>query len=171
MPASPIKRDVLPTIRVPTIVVHARGDRMVALQRGREVAALIPGARFIERAALDRWRGQEIKTSGDGFLATFDGPARAVRCAAEIVDTAASSLGLTVRTGLHTGECELVGGDVAGIAVHIGARVMANAGGGEVLASSTVKDLVVGSGLRFADRGRHTLRGVPDDWRLYALER
>jgi hypothetical protein len=86
---------LLPTIRVPTIVVPARGDRMVALQRGREVAALIPGARFIERAALDRWRGQEIKTSGDGFLATFDGPARAVRCAAEIVESVAA-LGLSV---------------------------------------------------------------------------
>jgi class 3 adenylate cyclase len=233
-------RAVLPTIRVPTLVTHHSDDRYVPIELGREVASLIPGARFIEypgadsygwideaalddveefltgrrrrgeiervlatvlftdivgstahaarlgdgrwralldehnalvRGSLEHWRGTEVKTIGDGFLATFDGPARAVRCAAEIVDTAASSLGLTVRTGLHTGECELVGGDVAGIAVHIGARVMANAGGGEVLASSTVKDLVVGSGLRFADRGRHTLRGVPDDWRLYALER
>ncbi len=122
------------------------------------------------RHELERWRGQEVKTIGDGFLATFDGPARAVQCAASIVD-AVRALGLEIRAGLHTGECELVGRDVAGIAVHIGARVMANAGPGEVLASSTVKDLVVGSGLRFDDRGLHTLRGVPDEWHLYALER
>jgi class 3 adenylate cyclase len=122
------------------------------------------------RHELERWRGQEVKTIGDGFLATFDGPARAVQCAASIVD-AVRTLGLEIRAGLHTGECELVGRDVAGIAVHIGARVMANAGPGEVLASSTVKDLVVGSGLRFDDRGLHTLRGVPDEWHLYALER
>ena len=122
------------------------------------------------RHELERWRGTEVKTIGDGFLATFDGPARAVQCAASIVD-AVRVLGLEIRAGLHTGECELVGRDVAGIAVHIGARVMANAGPGEVLASSTVKDLVVGSGLRFDDRGLHTLRGVPDEWHLYALER
>jgi class 3 adenylate cyclase len=230
-------RDVLPTIRVPTIVIHSRGDRFVPVQSGREVAELIPGARFIERdgddaygwletdwladveefltgrrsappgdrvlatvlftdivdstselsrvgdtrwrarledhdrvvrTALGHWRGREIKTSGDGFLATFDGPARAVRCAAEIVESV-GSLGLTVRTGLHTGECELRGADVSGIAVHIASRVMHEAGSGEVLASSTVKDLVVGSGLRFADRGPHALRGVEDEWRLYAL--
>jgi class 3 adenylate cyclase/alpha-beta hydrolase superfamily lysophospholipase len=232
-------RDVLPTIRVPTIVVHAQGDRMVPIEYGREVASLIPGARFIERAgedaygwldptwlsdveefltgrrtapgadrvlatvlftdivdstselsrvgdsrwrsrledhdrlvraALGHWRGREIKTSGDGFLATFDGPARAVRCAAEIVDSVAT-LGLGVRTGLHAGECELLEDDVAGIAVHIASRVMHEAHAGEVLASSTVKDLVVGSGLRFGDRGAHVLRGVEDPWRLYALER
>ena len=93
-----------------------------------------------------------------------------MKCAAELVETVAT-LGLRIRTGLHTGECELVGNDVAGIAVHIGARVMEQAQPGEVLASSTVKDLVVGSGLRFADRGVHSLRGVPDQWRLYALER
>ena len=115
-------------------------------------------------------RGHEVKTIGDGFLATFDGPARAVRCAGEIVDSV-DALGLKIRTGVHTGECELLAGDVAGIAVHITARVMELAEPGEVLASSTVKDLVVGSGLRFADRGEHSLRGVPDRWRLYALER
>jgi class 3 adenylate cyclase len=109
-----------------------------------------------------------VKTIGDGFLATFDGPARAVHCAHDIV-TNVSPLGLKVRTGLHTGECELVGDDVAGMAVHIGARVMAHAQAGEVLASSTVKDLVVGSELRFEDRGAHALKGVPDKWRLYAL--
>jgi class 3 adenylate cyclase len=111
-----------------------------------------------------------VKTIGDGFLATFDGPARAVRAALGIVD-GAESMGLRLRAGLHTGECELVGNDVAGMAVHIGARVMAKADSGEVLASSTVKDLVVGSDLRFADRGVHALKGVPDEWHLYALER
>jgi class 3 adenylate cyclase len=136
---------------------------------------LIPPGRLedhdrIVRAALGHWRGREIKTSGDGFLVTFDGPARAVRCAAEIIDSVAT-LGLGVRTGLHTGECEVREDDVAGIAVHIASRVMHEATSGEVLASSTVKDLVVGSDLRFADRGDHVLRGVPDPWRLYALER
>ncbi|HEV7174956.1 MAG TPA: adenylate/guanylate cyclase domain-containing protein, partial [Solirubrobacteraceae bacterium] len=122
------------------------------------------------RAELRTWRGTEIKTIGDGFLATFDGPARAVNCAAAIVDSLAE-LNLPIRAGVHTGECELLGDDVAGIAVHIGARVMERAGPGEVLASSTVKDLVFGSGLRFSDRGAHSLRGVPDEWRLFALER
>jgi class 3 adenylate cyclase len=124
----------------------------------------------VVRSSLERWRGTEIKSTGDGFLATFDGPARAVRCASDIIDGVAP-LGLDVRTGLHTGECELVGGDVAGMAVHIGARVMAQAHPGEVLASSTVKDLVVGSELEFTDRGSHALKGVPDEWRLYALAR
>jgi class 3 adenylate cyclase len=132
--------------------------------------ALLGEHNALVRYQLERWRGHEIKTIGDGFLATFDGPARAVQCAASIVD-AVRALGLEIRAGLHTGECELLGNDVAGIAVHIGARVMANAGPGEVLASSTVKDLVVGSGLRFGDRGMHALRGVPDEWHLYALER
>ncbi len=232
-------RAVLPTIRVPTLVLHVTGDRVVPVEAGREVASLIPGARFLEhdgedaygwidppwmteveefltgrrstpqidrvlatvlftdivgstellsqvgdqswrrqledhdeiiRAGIARWRGNEIKTSGDGFLATFDGPARAVSCAAEVIDSVAA-LGLTVRAGLHTGECELREDDVSGIAVHIASRVMHEAGPGEVLASSTVKDLVVGSGLRFQDRGPHSLRGVEDQWRLYALER
>ena len=232
-------RAILPTIRVPTLVMHQTGDRYTPVELGREVASLIPGARFVEyegqdtygwadetgldaveefltggrrfqsfdrvlatvlftdivgstehasrlgdgrwrtllddhnatvRSQLGRWRGTEVKTIGDGFLATFDGPARAVHCAAAIVDSV-GSLGLSVRVGLHTGECELVGNDVAGIAVHIGQRVMTRAGAGEVLASSTVKDLVVGSGLRFADLGLHALKGVPDEWRLYALER
>jgi class 3 adenylate cyclase len=232
-------RAVLPTIRVPTLVAHSTGDRIVPVEFGREVASLIPGAKFIERegadsyawidppwmleveefltgrrsrptidrvlatvlftdivgstellskvgdeqwrrqldehnrivrAGLERWRGIEIKTNGDGFLATFDGPARAVSCAAEIVDQV-RSLGLSVRAGVHTGECELREDDVGGIAVHIASRVMDEAAPGEVLTSSTVKDLVVGSGLRFSDRGPHELRGVPDEWHLYALER
>jgi class 3 adenylate cyclase len=231
-------RDVLPTIQVPTLVCHASGDRVVPARYGREVAELIPGARFVEydsedaygwtdapflaeleefltgrrstprfdrvlatvlftdivdstrqlstigdarwrtqiaehnqvvRDALRRWRGHEVKTSGDGFLATFDGPARAVSCAAEIVDRV-RPLGLAVRAGVHTGEAELRDDDVAGIAVHIAARVMAEAGPGEVLASSTVRDLVIGSGLRFNDRGAHTLRGIDDPWRLYAVQ-
>jgi len=232
-------RAILPTIRVPTLVLHVTGDRVVPVEAGREVARLIPGARFIEhdgedaygwidppwmfeieefltgrrsmppsdrvlatvlftdivgstelvsqlgdqrwrrrieehdaivRAGLTRWRGNEVKTSGDGFLATFDGPARAVSCAAEIVEGVAA-LGMTMRAGVHTGECELRDDDVRGIAVHIASRVMHEAGPGEVLASSTVKDLVVGSGLRFADRGARRPRGVDDEWRLYALER
>jgi class 3 adenylate cyclase len=121
------------------------------------------------RSELDRWRGREIKNSGDGFFATFDGPARGLRCAAGIVERVAD-VGLSVRAGLHTGECELLPDDVAGMAVHIGARVMDQAGPGEVLVSSTVKELVVGSGLRFADRGIQALKGVPDPWHLYALE-
>jgi class 3 adenylate cyclase/pimeloyl-ACP methyl ester carboxylesterase len=232
-------RGVLSTIRVPTLVLHRTGDMLVPVEAGRETAALIPGARFVElpgidaygwlehegpwvdeieefltgrrparepervlstvlftdivgsteraaavgdrawrdllerhnalvREELDRWRGREIKTVGDGFLATFDGPARAVRCA-EAVATGVRDLSLDVRAGVHTGECEISDGDVTGIAVHIAARVLALANAGDVLVSSTVKDLVVGSGLEFADRGTHELRGVPGEWRLYAL--
>lgn len=120
------------------------------------------------RERLSRFRGNEIKTVGDGFLATFDGPARAVQCAQEIVECV-RPLDLAVRCGLHTGECEFVDGDVGGIAVHIGARVCSLARGDEVLVSSTVRDLVVGSGLAFEDRGAHQLRGVPGEWRLFAL--
>jgi class 3 adenylate cyclase len=232
-------RAILPTISVPTLVQHSTGDRVVPVECGREVARLIPGARFIEydgedaymwcdapglsdieefltgrrsaappdrvlatvmftdivgstealsrlgdrrwrarledhdqivREALRRWRGREIKTFGDGFLATFDGPARAVSCAGDIV-AALRQRDLALRIGLHTGECELRTDDVSGIAVHIASRVMRAAGPGEVLASSTVKELVVGSGLRFEDRGAHALRGVEGEWRLYALDR
>jgi pimeloyl-ACP methyl ester carboxylesterase len=121
------------------------------------------------RHELDRWRGREIVTAGDGFLATFDGPARAIRCACAIRD-AVGGLGLEIRAGLHTGEIQLVGDDVAGIAVHLGARVAALAGDSEVLVSSTVKDLVAGSGIEFEERGEHELKGVPGEWRLYAVE-
>ena len=109
-----------------------------------------------------------MKTTGDGFLASFDGPARAVGCAHAIVD-GVRNLGIEIRAGCHTGEVELLDGDLGGIAVHIGARVAALAGAGEVLVSSTVKDLVVGSGLTFDDRGLHRLKGVPDEWHLYAV--
>jgi class 3 adenylate cyclase len=121
------------------------------------------------RRELDRFGGKEIDTAGDGFFATFDGPARAVRCASAI-EEAVGELGLEVRAGVHTGEVELVDGKVGGIAVHIGARVAHEAGAGEVLVSSTVKDLVVGSGLRFREHGRTTLKGVPGDWQLYVVD-
>ncbi len=121
------------------------------------------------RRELDRYGGREIDTAGDGFFATFDGPARAVRCACAIED-AVRELGLEVRAGVHTGEVELVDGTVRGIAVHIGARVAHEAGPGEVLVSSTVKDLVVGSGLRFRERGRTALKGVPGEWQLYVVD-
>ena len=120
------------------------------------------------RHLLARYRGREIDTAGDGFLATFDGPARAVRCALAIAQ-AVSELGIDVRIGVHTGEIELEGDDVRGIAVHIGARVSSLAGPAEVLVSSTVKDLVAGSGLAFEDAGEHELKGVPDLWHLYRV--
>jgi class 3 adenylate cyclase len=231
---------VLPAIRVPTLLLHLRDNPLVPLESGREAAALIPGARFIEAAGtdvymwpgaddpeadlieefltgrrrqrlpertlatvlftdlvgstdraaqlgdsrwrrlledhnslvrdrLERFRGREVKTLGDGFVATFDGPTRAVRCAKEIVG-GLDSLGLATRCGLHTGECELFNGDISGIAVHIGERVCEIADEREVLVSSTVKDLVVGSALEFDDRGVHSLRGVPGEWRLYSLK-
>ena len=121
----------------------------------------------IVRSQVARFRGHEVKTMGDGFLLTFDGPARGVLCAREICK-ATADLGIEVRAGLHTGEIELGANDVSGIAVAIGARVGALAGPGEVYVSSTVKDLVAGSGLVFDDRGQHVLKGVPDEWRLYA---
>jgi class 3 adenylate cyclase len=233
-------RSVLPTIRVPTLVLHRAGVRYIRAECGRYLGDHIPGARYVElpgddyafyagdveallgpvaefltgkrampaadddrvlatvlftdivdstqRAAalgdrawrellerhdrtcrdeITRFRGREVATTGDGFLATFDGPARGVRCALAIRD-AVRRLGLEIRAGLHTGECEWRGENLAGIAVHIGARVTAAAAPGEVLASSTVKDLVVGSGLSFVDRGRHTLKGVSGEWQLFA---
>ncbi len=232
-------RHVLPSIRVPTLVLHRRGDRDSNIEEGRYVAARIPGAKFVElsgedhvpwigdtdamldeveefltgvsperepdrvlvtvlftdivgsterasalgdtrwrdllelhhatvRRQLDRFRGREIDTAGDGFLATFDGPARAIRCACAI-QAEVGRLGLEIRTGLHTGECELAGDRVIGLAVHIGARVAAQAGAGEVLVSSTVRDLVAGSGLDFRDLGLTTLKGLPEKWRLFAV--
>lgn len=135
----------------------------------RDWRALLERHDEIVRRELLRFRGHEIKQTGDGFLATFDGPARAVRCAASIAD-GIRPLGVEVRAGVHCGECELRGRDLAGMAVHIGARVGAGAGPGEVLVTSTVKDLVAGSGLAFKDRGAHKLKGVPGEWRLYALD-
>jgi len=123
---------------------------------------------LIVRNLLDRYRGQEMDTAGDGFYATFDGPARAVRCAREIVD-AVRPLGIQIRAGLHTGECQLVDGKFGGLAVSIGARVAAKSEQSEILATSTVKDLTAGSGLAFEDAGEHELKGVPDRWRLYRV--
>jgi class 3 adenylate cyclase len=122
------------------------------------------------RHELGRFRGREIDTAGDGFLASFDGPARAIRCARAIVDSV-ETLKLQVRAGLHTGECEVAGDKLVGIAVHIGARVASEAAAGEVLVSSTVRDLVAGAGIAFDERGRHTLKGVPGEWSLYAVRR
>jgi class 3 adenylate cyclase len=231
-------RSVLPTIRVPALVMHRTGDLDVNVEEGRWIASRIPGARFVEMAGDDHlpwigdqdavlgeiqefltgvrpgrdvdrvlatalftdiagstdhlarvgdrawkellerhraivrrelaaFRGREVDTAGDGFFATFDGPARAVRCALRIHE-ASRALGLGIRAGLHTGEVELDGDRVSGMAVHIGARVMALAEAGETLASGTVRDLVSGSGLRFDDRGTHALKGVPGEWRIYA---
>jgi class 3 adenylate cyclase len=231
-------RDVLPSIRVPTVVMHRRDDRDVLVEEGRYIASRIPGARFVEfpgadhswwtqgrnaildeieelvtgvrpapesnrvlatvlftdivestqrvrelgdhawtqllarhhatvRRELDRYRGHEVDTAGDGFLATFDGPARAIRCAVSIRD-ALRDLHLDVRAGLHTGECELLADKVAGIAVHTGARISSLAGPGEVLVSATVRDLVSGSGIDFEDRGEHDLKGVGQR-RVYAV--
>jgi class 3 adenylate cyclase len=233
-------RAVLPSIQVPTLVMHRAGDRFIDPRHSRYLAEHIPGARLVElpgeeaisfgrdsdqlldevqefltgarhavdgerilatvmfsdivdstvRAAelgdrrwrdqlgsleativreLGRFRGHAVKTMGDGLLATFDGPARAIRCATSIREAARAQFGLELRSGLHTGEIEVIGNDVGGIAVHIGARVGANAGPGEVLVSGTVKDLVVGSEIRFEDRGEHNLRGVPGQWRLWAV--
>jgi class 3 adenylate cyclase len=231
-------RDLLPSIRVPTLVLH-RQEEFIPVECARYMAERIPGARLVvlpgmdhipfygdadgyaeeieefltgarhapvpdrvlttvmftdivdttERAAvlgdtrwrglvgrhdeliraeLERHRGHEVKTMGDGFLATFDGPARGIRCARAIADQI-RSLDIELRAGLHTGECELIGYDIGGLAVNIGARVAALARADEVLVSSTVKDLVVGSGISFSDRGTHKLKGVPGEWHLFAV--
>jgi class 3 adenylate cyclase len=142
--------------------------RRAAEMGDREWRALLDAHDVIVRAQLGRFRGREVNTSGDGFLAMFDGPQRAIRCAMAIRD-AVHALGIEVRAGLHTGECEIRGDDIGGIAVHIGARVSALAGPNDVLVSSTLRDLVIGSGLEFEDRGTHQLKGVPGEWRLFAV--
>jgi len=134
----------------------------------RDWHALLDAHDVVVRAQLTRFRGREVNTSGDGFLAMFDGPQRAIRCAMAIRD-AVQALGIEVRAGLHTGECEVRGDDIGGIAVHIGARVSALAGPNDVLVSSTLRDLVIGSGLEFEERGAHELKGVPGEWRLCAV--
>ena len=158
---------VLATILFTDIV----GSTERAAQLGdREWRRLLGQHYDLTREEIDQHRGKLHETTGDGVKATFDGPARAVRCAQAIVDRV-KTLGIEVRAGLHTGEVEIRSGNPGGIAVHITARVAAIAGPSEVLVSSTVRDLVVGSGLQFADRGTHVLKGVPDPWRLFALER
>jgi len=232
-------RAVLPTIRVPTLVVHHADDPFILPASGKYIADHISGAKYVElpgrnvlhlvepwrqsfqeiaqfltgqqadvaedrvlatvlftdivdstrraaeigdrdwhalldahdavvRSQLARFRGREVNTAGDGFLAMFDGPQRAIRCAMAIRD-AVQSLGIQVRAGLHTGECEVRGDDIGGIGVHIGARVSALAGANDVLVSSTLRDLVIGSGLEFEERGAYELKGVPGEWRLFAV--
>jgi class 3 adenylate cyclase len=158
---------VLATVLFTDIVGSTERAAAVGDRRWRD---LLGAHHTAVRRALERFRGREVDTAGDGFLATFDGPARAIRCAGTIVE-AVRSLGLEVRAGLHTGEIELLDGGIAGIAVHTAARVAGLAGPGEVLVSHTAKDLVAGSGLRFEDRGMHHLKGVPDEWRLFAVVR
>ncbi len=233
-------REILPAIRVPTLVLHRTGDRVIPVESGRYLAAHIPDAKLVEMSGddhfpfagdidtivdeveefltgsrpfrepdrvlatvlftdivdstrvaaelgdrrwtqlladhhrlvqgeLERHRGRVVRVEGDGTLSTFDGPARAVSCALAIRDLV-RELGVEIRTGLHTGEIELTPTGIEGIAVHIGARVAALATPGEVLVSTTVKDLVVGSGIAFAERGKHALKGVPGEWQLYGVE-
>ena len=142
--------------------------RRAAETGDRDWHALLDAHDAVVRSQLARFRGREVNTSGDGFLAMFDGPQRAIRCAMAIRD-AVQSLGIEVRAGLHTGECEVRGDDIGGIGVHIGARVSALAGPNDVLVSSTLRDLVIGSGLEFVDRGTHALKGVPGQWHLLAV--
>jgi class 3 adenylate cyclase len=156
---------VLATVMFTDIVESTRRSAELGDRRWR---ALVEAHDEVVRDQLDRFRGREVKTMGDGFLAVFEGPARAIRCAQAIVEGVAP-LGLQVRVGLHTGECELLGADVGGLAVNIGARVGGLAAGGEVLVSRTVRDLVVGSGIDFLERGRHALKGVPGKWELFAV--
>jgi class 3 adenylate cyclase len=157
---------VLATVLFTDIVGSTQHAARLGDRRWRELLAAHDA---VVRAEVLRFRGGLVKTTGDGVLATFDGPGRAIRCSCAIRDSA-RTLGIDIRAGLHTGEVELIGDDIAGIAVHIGARVLAHAGGGEVLVSSTVKDLVAGSGINFIERGEHHLKGVPGAWRLFAVK-
>ncbi len=157
---------VLATVMFTDIVRSTERAAELGDERWRE---LLSSYYAVLRKELTVFRGHEVNTAGDGLLATFDGPARAIRCAGSVREKM-RPLGLQVRTGLHTGECELIGDDIGGIAVHIAARVAAIAEPDEVMVSSTVKDLVAGSGLQFADRGMHNLKGVPDEWRLFVVQ-
>jgi class 3 adenylate cyclase len=156
---------VLATVLFTDIVGSTERARELGDRRWRD---LVQRHHELVRRDLQRFRGTEVDTAGDGFLATFDGPARAIRSGKAIVDSV-RTLGLEIRAGLHTGEVELAAGGVRGIAVHTGARVAAHAEAGEVLVSQTVKDLVAGSGIEFEDRGAHELKGIPGEWRLYAV--
>jgi class 3 adenylate cyclase/pimeloyl-ACP methyl ester carboxylesterase len=163
---APDPERILATVMFSDIVDSTRRAAELGDRRWRELLESLEG---VFRQELARFRGRAVKTMGDGFLATFDGPARGIRCATAIREAAQSQYGVQVRSGLHTGEIEVMGDDVGGIAVHIGARVGSIAGPGEVLVSGTVKDLVVGSGIPFEDRGERALRGVPGEWRLWAV--
>jgi class 3 adenylate cyclase len=233
-------RSILPTVRVPTLVLHRRTDALISVEWGRDLAAQIPNAKYIEypdgdhmpttgdtdailgdieefitghrespstdlervlatvlftdivdstrsaaemgdqtwrrlldshdelaKQMVEKHRGTLIKSTGDGILATFDGPGRAVRCALAF-ETASKQIGLPLRAGLHTGEIEIRGRDIGGIAVHAAARVMAQSNADEVLVSRVVTDLVAGAGLKFSDRGSHELKGLPGRWDLFA---
>ncbi len=166
VPHAPDSERILATVMFADIVDSTRRAADLGDRRWRDLLEAISAS--IERE-LERFRGRAVKTMGDGFLATFDGPARAIRCAVAVREVASTQFGLETRAGLHTGEIELIGSDVGGIGVHIGARVTAGARPGEVLVSGTVKDLVAGSGIRFEDRGEHELKGVPGSWRLWAV--
>jgi class 3 adenylate cyclase len=157
---------VLATVLFTDIVDSTRTAADLGDQRWRDVLERHQRA---VREALGQFNGREVKSTGDGFLATFEGPARAIHCARAILKSSETS-GIRVRAGLHTGECEVMGDDIGGIAVHIAARVSAQAEPQELLVSRTVKDLVAGSGLQFTDRGAHTLKGVPDAWQLYTVD-
>jgi class 3 adenylate cyclase len=156
---------VLATVLFTDIVASTEQATKLGDRRWRE---LLERHHAVVRQQLARYQGREVDTAGDGFLATFDGPARAIRCASAIGESL-QDIGLNIRAGVHTGECELLGDKVAGVAVNTGARVAGQARSGEVLVSSTVKDLVAGSGIQFEDRGVHELKGVPGDWRLYSV--
>jgi len=156
---------VLATVLFTDIVGSTERMSSIGDRRWKE---LVEDHHSVIRDALARWQGTEMDTAGDGFFATFDGPARGIRCALEIVERV-REVGLEVRSGLHTGECRMIDGKVGGVAVSIGARVAATAGAGEVRVSQTVKDLVAGSGFVFRDAGEHELKGVPDRWRLYRV--
>ena len=162
---APDPERVLATVMFSDIVDSTSRAAALGDRRWRETLESLEG--LVARHLISH-RGRAVKTMGDGFLATFDGPARAIRCATAIRDVTREQFGLEVRTGLHTGEIEVIGSDVGGIGVHIGARILSTAGAGEVLVSGTVKDLVVGSGIEFEDHGEHELRGVPGRWRLWA---
>jgi class 3 adenylate cyclase len=162
---APVVDRVLATVLFTDIVDSTRTAAALGDKRWRDVLERHQRA---VRDALGRFNGREVKSTGDGFLATFDGPARAIHCATAILQSS-EALGIRVRAGLHTGECEAMGDDIGGIAVHIAARVSAHAGPGEVLVSRTVRDLVAGSGIEFTDRGAHVLKGIPDTWQLHAV--
>jgi class 3 adenylate cyclase len=163
--AAAVPKRVLATVLFTDIVGSTERAAEIGDRRWRE---LLAAHRSAVRRELALYRGQEIDTAGDGFFASFDGPARAIACARRIVEVAADQA-IQIRTGLHTGECERDGEKLTGLAVHIGARLAALAQPGEVLVSRTVKDLVAGSGIEFDDRGEHQLKGVPGEWRLYAV--